>query len=899
MKKAFLLSSLFLFLIIQSKAQLQNANWCFGLNAGVNFNSAPPVPVTSATGQGNNSVFIDGGSVSDDTGQLLFYTDGVTVWDRNNAMMPHGNNLYGYSEHYGGQKIAIVKKPGSLTKYYIFTIGTINPFITGIPFTGRGGVHYTLVDMALNNGNGDVITSQKNISLKNENGVALDYAFDRNHTQDNPIFLYEKSRITTALNADNSKVWLAMIADFYLNDTHTKVFYNFLVSQNGINGMPDGTSPQPNVTTPFAPENYYQDFGAVMKISPDGKYLCDGDFHVKLYDFSNQTGNIIFNRVVYNSLGGTTTNYGVEFSPNSQLIYFSNSNTGIIQSTLAKTTIPQTKPRPSVSLFQYNIKRDYTEEIYKYDYAADSIASDNIITPLPPTLYPLGIQRAVNDKVYTCAVGSQYAQYLGVINAPNTQGLACNYSPTGLQLLSGTSHKGRLPQWVYKTVDPVELWPKAYGCNMYETFAFVKDNFGNNIIGASQIEFNPNLNYNHVGMFPTSNVVQAIHYNNNGVTSWSSQNSLPLFAFKSGIVQMEIYNSPNQSYINGATGNTVNPPLILQADEKMFAESNSNKFIALQTNIINGTPHFKLNVHTSNALLSSTDIGEDYVLGKYNANTDNIFVWSAFNIIKLYHFDGNTFNYVSSTNLPFTPPYENLSVVQIDNNDGIYFIEHHKLKRFDFFSGTLTNVTMPGFNNTNIVLMPHVSNYTANRCVVFNMADGYIYYLDLSNSTSKKILTIGVYGMPSTIIWDTKVAFENDNIYLFGYYNSTTQIGNQVMPLFSSYDGVRVFFTKLNLQTDFARQSQDIEKISSENLQINISPNPVTNTVNLEIQSFKKKTIDFYSVTIKNKMGQTTFHKQNSFSSLKINISTWEHGVYYVEAVNSKNEKVTSSFIKL
>ena len=46
-------------------------------------------------------------------------------------------------------------------------------------------------------------------------------------------------------------------------------------------------------------------------------------------------------------------------------------------------------------------------------------------------------------------------------------------------------------------------------------------------------------------------------------------------------------------------------------------------------------------------------------------------------------------------------------------------------------------------------------------------------------------------------------------------------------------------------------------------------------------------------------MCKMSFHKENCPSSFKVNVSTWEHGVYYIEAINSKNEKVTSSFIKL
>ena len=36
-------------------------------------------------------------TISDDNGDLLFYTDGLTVYDRNHQIMPNGINLFGNS----------------------------------------------------------------------------------------------------------------------------------------------------------------------------------------------------------------------------------------------------------------------------------------------------------------------------------------------------------------------------------------------------------------------------------------------------------------------------------------------------------------------------------------------------------------------------------------------------------------------------------------------------------------------------------------------------------------------------------------------------------------------------------------------------------------------------------
>ncbi len=73
-------------------AQKQNNIWYFGKYSGIDFNTSPPTSLT-------NSVMsaIEGCAVASDpsTGALLFYTDGVTVWNRNHLQMVNGGGLKG------------------------------------------------------------------------------------------------------------------------------------------------------------------------------------------------------------------------------------------------------------------------------------------------------------------------------------------------------------------------------------------------------------------------------------------------------------------------------------------------------------------------------------------------------------------------------------------------------------------------------------------------------------------------------------------------------------------------------------------------------------------------------------------------------------------------------------
>ena len=70
-----------------SQAQGEANIWYFGQNAGIDFNSGSPVALT------NGQLVTDEGcaTISNSSGQLLFYTDGITVYNRNHSIMVNGS----------------------------------------------------------------------------------------------------------------------------------------------------------------------------------------------------------------------------------------------------------------------------------------------------------------------------------------------------------------------------------------------------------------------------------------------------------------------------------------------------------------------------------------------------------------------------------------------------------------------------------------------------------------------------------------------------------------------------------------------------------------------------------------------------------------------------------------
>ena len=94
-------------------SQNETNHWYFGKNAGIDF------------GNGDVAFLEDGSmitpagcsSISDDEGNLMFYTNGQTVWNRNHQIMTNGEGLSGEID--GIQSAIIVPKPNDYSTYYV------------------------------------------------------------------------------------------------------------------------------------------------------------------------------------------------------------------------------------------------------------------------------------------------------------------------------------------------------------------------------------------------------------------------------------------------------------------------------------------------------------------------------------------------------------------------------------------------------------------------------------------------------------------------------------------------------------------------------------------------------------------------------------------------------------
>jgi hypothetical protein len=347
------------------KSQRAN-NWFFGSSAGLSFNSNTVLPILGGQLNGPDNA----SSISDQNGNLLFYTDGISVWNSQHLVMSNGSGLVG---HYtAGQCALIVPIPCNNSKYVIFHT---------TEFSNPGYLHYTVVDMSLNNGLGDVVVSQKNISLGS--GWTEKLCAYYNSSRHNYWVLAHKW---------NSDQFVA----FDVNST--SIATSSIVSSIGsVHNCGTYTGAH--------------DAMGQLTISPDGTKVlnaltCQDKF--ELFSFNSTTG-VLSNSVSIAGAGGKA--WGNAFSANSSKIY--------VNSIFGQ------------SIFQYDISTYNQSSI---------IASEYTVVTVNTGGYNFGyMELGPNSKLYIARPGSFS---ISVINSPNANGSSCNFSIAGQSLGNKASTHG-------------------------------------------------------------------------------------------------------------------------------------------------------------------------------------------------------------------------------------------------------------------------------------------------------------------------------------------------------------------------------------------------------------------------------------------------------------------------
>lgn len=385
MKQTLLLFCFFFVLCVN--AQKEASNWYFGTNAGINFD----VDAGTVTTVSDGALSTEEGctSISDSNGNLLFYTDGRTVYNATHAIMQNGSGLKGDAS--STQSALIVPKPNDANIYYIFTVDT--PAIDGIDT----GFNYFEVDMTLDGGLGGIV---------NNNGINL--------------LTNTSEKLSAVLKDCNSQdIWVITFADVNGGNSHDS-FFAYRVTTTGVNTTP--------VISTFN-ININEDRG-YLKFSPSGTQLACANVSsgLLLLDFDLDTGvasNLQTINPFFTSPNGAQQQpYGIEFSPNNELLYVS---------TYFTTNSNNSDPNS-----QYG-------GLLQYDLTATNINASEIIIDERQT-YRGGLQLGPDGKMYR-AMSNSYTNgspFLSVVNNPNQIGLGCDYIHNGISL-NGNSRQGLPP----------------------------------------------------------------------------------------------------------------------------------------------------------------------------------------------------------------------------------------------------------------------------------------------------------------------------------------------------------------------------------------------------------------------------------------------------------------------
>ncbi len=359
-------------------AQKRANFWQFGNGAGFDFSSGTAVAIASSlpfdAEEGTSSI-------SDESGNLLFYSDGRNLYDTDGVLTPNGTGLGGSGS--SQQSCIIIPDPSNTNQYYIFAqAGEV------------GGLSYSIIDITLP-GNGTLanpkgdVTGVKNVSLM---GLA----------QQN----------LGAVPDQSGGYWL--ISHVLTSGGGFKAFH---LPSSGIfntTAVTSGTS-----------SNLGSGSISGIKFNPCSNKLAHielDSWRTEIWDFDNVTGMVT--GVPIKLSPANTKVYGVEFSPDGNLVYM---------------TTHTTK-----KVYQYNLNAGTGSEV--------DVQTSQIDVGSVPGTTAGSVQIGPNGKLY---VAGYNQSAVSVINNPNVIGTGCNFVASAIPLVGSSKILWGLPPFLSSFINNV------------------------------------------------------------------------------------------------------------------------------------------------------------------------------------------------------------------------------------------------------------------------------------------------------------------------------------------------------------------------------------------------------------------------------------------------------------
>ncbi len=472
-----LLKTSFIFLLTFSSyslvAQKYNNVWIFGAKAGIDFNIDPPKPLKGVTSFPQPDPYFEPppyyiSSICDYEGNLLFYTDGVTVWNKSQKEVQRYLGRWPWS---GFTMPLICPYPGNDSLYYLFGVSKRS-------YANR--LQYLT------------------ISTKTGRDVAIVYpqpsTIDNYYTS----LLDNTSVFVAGTNACNGK-------DFWIITEANSSLYSFLVTDKGVDSVPVVSS-----FTGVLPGGFINAGYGNIKFSASGERLIVPsvtDHAIFVFDFNNQTGK--FSSPLKIRIGNDEEFEDAELSPDGSKLYYASE---------------KQSPSPEIpgsfhDVYQFDLKAGSATAIedtkLRLSFSEHESCSPRVCFFVYKTL-----QLGPDEKIYvsqrTATIDLDHSA--SVIEFPNRAGSECFYKYNALDLkLKFSIINYNYIRSLNYTIEKNGIQIQKTNCRdapvqfslLYKKVDSVKWNFGDAASGGNNFStsFNPSHTYPAVGTYTAKAII--------------------------------------------------------------------------------------------------------------------------------------------------------------------------------------------------------------------------------------------------------------------------------------------------------------------------------------------------------------------------------------------------------
>ena len=373
---------------INMYAQFANSYWKVGRHVGLDFSSGSPIVnindnCTSAVDNTNTSI-------CNSRNEIIFYSNACRVYNRLDQVMPNGSgfnqgtisNNYVNTDYYPSWKSATIIPFPNDTNKFYMFYLNMEWFVGAEYEPNR--LYYLIVDKSLNGGLGDV-------TVKDQVVISGDTLSDGE---------------LMAVKHGNGKYWWIVCRKF-----KSDKYYEILVNSSGVQA--------PVIQHIGVPYTYSNTFNCVCNMSLDGTKMC--------FCYKNPGTPIMPNQIDvfdFDRCSGSLFNYQQVLLPNVTDTFF-----------LSSTCFSPDK--------HFLYANDF-DKIWQFDLMASNIVNSKIYIGRSDSNSIIFMQIGLDNKIYISPYGS--ANYIGVINHPDSLGAACDFQPYQIYCHGGGNYAdGGLP----------------------------------------------------------------------------------------------------------------------------------------------------------------------------------------------------------------------------------------------------------------------------------------------------------------------------------------------------------------------------------------------------------------------------------------------------------------------